>query len=94
MKNGKKKASEQVNMSQLSEDKNIYIYCGIALANSARPYSFRTEDATIRIGDTVIVPIGEENKETKGTVVSVGQYARMGVPYPVEKTKFILRKIE
>jgi hypothetical protein len=30
----------------------------------------------------------------KGKVVSVGQYSRLGVPYPVEKTKSILRKVD
>ncbi len=74
-------------------DKNIYTYCGVALPFSSRPYSYRTDDETIKIGDTVIVPIGEDQKEMKGTVVSVGQFMRVAAPYPVEKTKFILRKI-
>lgn len=30
----------------------------------------------------------------KGKIVSVGQYSRLGVPYPVEKTKMIIRKLE
>lgn len=39
------------------------------------------------------MPVGRENEEMEGKVVSVGKYARAGVPYPVEKTKFILKKI-
>lgn len=70
-------------------DKTIYTYCGILLPFSTRVYSYRTEDETIQIGDTVIVPVGEEDEKKTGTVVSIGQYARVGVPYPVEKTKFI-----
>ncbi|MEG2839319.1 MAG: hypothetical protein RR892_06800 [Lachnospiraceae bacterium] len=85
MKNG--------NVLPAVEDTNIYIYCGVELPNSMKPYSFRTNDTNIKISDSVIVPIGREQKETKGTVVSVGQYTRTSVPYPVEKTKFILRKV-
>ena len=60
---------------------------------SSRPYSFRTDDK-VKIGDTVVVPVGEDKKEMKGKVVSIGQYSRLGVPYPVEKTKMIIRKLE
>lgn len=56
-------------------------------------FSYRTEDDTIQIGDVVIVPVGRDNEEMEGKVVSVGKYARAGVPYPVEKTKYILKKI-
>ncbi|WMJ22901.1 hypothetical protein RBG61_13050 [Paludicola sp. MB14-C6] len=89
-----KKDLERVNVPTISDDKDIYIYCGVVLPFSSRPYSFRTNDTTIKIGDTVIIPIGEERKETEGKIVSVGQYTRIGVPYPVERTKFILRKVE
>lgn len=80
--------------AELLMDQTIYTYCGVKLPFSERPYSFRTDDSSLEIGDTVIVPLGEENKEMKGTIVSIGQYARIGVPYPVEKTKFIIRKVE
>ncbi len=78
--------------AEFSEDKTIYTYCGVKLPFSARPYSFRTDDKDLKIGDKVTVPVGEDNREAEGIVVSLGQYARIGVPYPVEKTKFILRK--
>ncbi len=78
--------------AELLADKTVYTYCGVRLPFSDRPYFFRTEDDNLAIGDAVIVPIGEEEKETEGIIVSVGRYARIGVPFPVEKTKFILRK--
>ena len=74
-------------------DKTIYTYCGVLLPFSNRAFSYRTEDDTIQIGDGVIVPVGRDNEEMEGKVVSVGKYARAGVPYPVENTKFILKKI-
>lgn len=86
--------SKYLRKQEYENDKTIYTYCGVLLPFSSRPYSFRTEDDSIKIGDTVIVPVGEDKKEMKGKVVSVGQYSRLGVPYPVEKTKMIVRKIE
>lgn len=75
------------------DDKIIYTYCGMLLPFSNRVFSYRTEDDRIQIGDGVIVPVGADNEEMEGKVVSVGKYARAGVPYPVGKTKFILKKI-
>lgn len=86
--------AKQAKTQEYENDKTIYTYCGVLFSNFDRPYSFRTEDNSIKIGDTVIVPVGKNQKEIKGTVVSVGQYLRVGVPYPVEKTKLILRKVD
>ena len=86
--------AEQAKKQEYENDKTIYTYCGVLLPFSSRPYSFRTEDDKVKIGDTVIVTIGDDKKEMKGKVVSVGQYSRLGVPYPVEKTKSILRKVD
>lgn len=79
---------------EYSNDKTIYTYCGVLLPFANYPYSYRTEDETIKIGDTVVVPVGKDGNEMNGEVVSVGQYSRLGVPYPVEKTKMIIKKIE
>lgn len=86
--------AEQAKKQEYENDKTIYTYCGVLLPFSSRPYSFRTEDDKVKIGDTVVVTIGDDKKEMKGKVVSVGQYSRLGVPYPVEKTKSILRKVD
>ncbi|MEG2677656.1 MAG: hypothetical protein RR933_06010, partial [Oscillospiraceae bacterium] len=82
------------NIPPMSDDKTIYTYCGVALSFSVRPYFFRTNDTTIKIGDTVTVPIGKTQQEFEGTVVSIGQYTLRAAPYPVEMTKFISKKIE
>ena len=90
----KARLAEQEKRKAYLEDKTIYTYCSVLLSPSLPPYAFRTEDQTIQIGDTVIVPVGKKEQEMKGKVVSIGQYSRIAVPYPVEQTKFILRRIE
>jgi hypothetical protein len=90
----KQRLDETAKIRNCESDKKIYTYCGVLLPFSSRPYSFITEDKTIHVGDTVVVPIGKDEKEMKGKVVSIGQYLRFNAPYPVEKTKKIIRKSE
>ncbi len=71
-------------------DDTVYTFCGVTFPYSLQPYHYRTEDSTIKVGDDVVVPVG--NKEAVGKVVSVGQYLRIAAPYPVDKTKSIIRK--
>lgn len=97
LRNKKREQEEEQRAKDTAEilnDKKIYTYCGVMLSNSGRSYSYRTEDTTIKVGDIVCVPVGKENKVVTGTVVSVGQYARIVVPYPVEQTRFIIDVLE
>lgn len=88
-----RQSTRQAQTQAYVDDKTIYTYCGVLLPFSNRVFSYRIEDDTIQIDDVVIVPVGRDNEEMEGKVVSIGKYARAGVPYPVEKTKFILKKI-
>lgn len=74
-------------------DNNSYIYCGVKLSFADDPYYFRTDDAGIKLWDIVMVPFGKEDAKMLGTVVSVGQYTNAGAPFPVEKTKKIIKKM-
>lgn len=73
-------------------ESEVYTYCGVMLPFSDLPYSYITDDDSIKIGDAVIVPVGIDETETEGKVVSVGQYLPVGAPYPIEKTKRIIGK--
>ena len=42
----------------------------------------------------VVVPVGSQNKEEIAEIVSIEQHSRLTVPYPIEKTKFVIRKYE
>lgn len=73
--------------------KTIYHYCGVVFEGGLlQPYHYRTEDTSLKIGDKVVVPVGPQNEECIAQIVSVEQHTRVSVPYPVEKTKYILRK--
>jgi ADP-ribosylglycohydrolase len=65
-------------------------YCGVEFS-SGRIYHYRTTDLRIDVGDTVIVPVGEDNREQEVTVKTVDICQWDDTPYPLEKTKQILR---
>lgn len=87
----RREQEQRIEAEKARVDDKIYTFCGVLFPDALHPYSYRTDDLTIKIGDEVLVPVGD--KETIGTVVSVGQYVRAAAPYPVDKTKFIICKI-
>ncbi|WP_034601830.1 DUF4011 domain-containing protein [Desulfosporosinus sp. HMP52] len=66
--------------------------CNVTFPGSARRYAYISDDLTIKANDKVIVPVGFDNAEKDGIVVSTGFYDLSDAPYPVEKTKHIIRK--
>lgn len=74
------------------DDKSIYTICGVCVFRYIRPYYYLSDDPTLKIGDTVIVPVS--NNEAKGTVVSVGQYLRVAAPFPVDRMKAIKCRVQ
>ena len=69
-----------------------YIYCGVEFEDKKRVYSYITDDDSISIGDTVVVPTGQYNYEDIATVCSVDRYTELNAPFPPQKTKRIIRK--
>lgn len=81
---------DEITASQKTEK---LLYAKVKLGDSSFGYSYCCNDQSIKAGDKVIVPVGDK-QEITGTVISVDLYARDQVPYPIEKTKFIIRKAE
>lgn len=70
-----------------------YRYIQVQFSNSETIYSYRADGYQINIGDNVEVPVGRDNHPTFAKVISVGDYSAGALPYPLEKTKAILRKV-
>lgn len=86
-------ATSQTDVIKPLNDNGIYTYCSVLLPDFDKPLSYRTDDESIKLGDTVVVPFGKYNTEKEGKVVAIGQYTYIAVPYPPEKTKSIIRKL-
>ena len=70
------------------------IYCAIEFGEYGIEYHYITDDDTIEEGDTVIVPVGTNNREVEATVVEKIYCNKDDVPYPLSKVKKIIRKVE
>ena len=97
MRNGKRKGSsgwrnEDVSWNPQRKIKKFYHYCSVVFGDDFHPYHYRMEDTSLKIGDKVLVPAGKENEECIATVVSVEEHTRLTVPFPLNKTKFIIAK--
>lgn len=78
----------------VATDKTIYNFCSVVFNSTNQPYTYLTGDIEVRIGDTVVVPVGSEGKEVVATVASISQHMRLTAPYPVDKAKKIIKKVE
>ncbi|MBO4384968.1 MAG: hypothetical protein J5854_06065 [Clostridia bacterium] len=67
-----------------------YIYVFVCFPGGRHFYCYRTNDRSIRVNDRVIVPAGAEEKAA--IVTHVGVYEKKNVPYPLDKTKKVIRK--
>ena len=87
-----KNSPSPLSPKKVEKDNPIYTICGIAFPHAAHPYYYRTEDASLKIGDRVQLPAG--TVITCDPVVSIGQYLREAAPFPIEQMKPILGKID
>ncbi|MCD7785378.1 MAG: hypothetical protein LUH18_07375 [Oscillospiraceae bacterium] len=70
----------------------VHEFCRVLLNQSGMPYSYLTNGLDLGIGDRVIVPVGADNKELTGIVVSIEKHTALTAPYPVERVKKVIRK--
>ena len=68
------------------------MFCSINLFGSKQNRIYISNDMTIKANDRVIVPLGFNNTEKTGVVISTELYSHDEAPYPIEKTKAIIRK--
>ena len=70
------------------------IYIGVKFFEDGREYNYLTDDDSIQPGDHVLVPVGGDDSEQELTVISKHYYKRGEVPYPLDKVKRVIRKID
>ena len=57
-------------------------------------YTYLADTDDYKGGDKIIVPVGEENRETVATIVSIEYRQPEDAPFPLDKIKHIIRKYE
>ena len=85
-------ARKQAEARLAETDTTPYTFCSVEFQKGGKRYQYRTDDDTLSSGDLVVVPVGRDKKEVVATVVSIEKYLRKNAPFPVDSTKFVLRK--
>ena len=70
-----------------------YLFCMVCVKFPTKPYFYYLfKDIQLNTGDRVIIPLGNENKETEAVVVAVGECLACALPCGPDKMKYIIRK--
>ncbi len=69
-----------------------YWYCGVAVKGVGTVYSYISDAGELAEGTYVEVPFGSEDRLRIGVVKTCGAYSEENAPYPVERTKHIVRQ--
>lgn len=76
----------------MKTENNMLYYVNIQFDGSNRLYSYISHDLSVKVGDEVLVPV-YDNETRNGIVISAGLYSVDDAPYPIEKTKTVIRKM-
>lgn len=71
-----------------------YIYCSISFGTEGRTYHYKTTDETLKCGDEVIVPVGNNERKSVGKIEKIERFKAGETPYPPSLTKEILGRCE
>jgi hypothetical protein len=74
--------------------KSDYIFCSVIFDEGYKSYYYLTDDDSIEIGDFVVVPARKDNHDAVVRVVNIEYFSEENVPFPIEKTKHIIRKYQ
>lgn len=77
----------------LSPKKDEYIFCDVYFIDSERTYCYIADEDSYSEGDFVLVPAGWNNHLTVVRIDRIRHYTEENAPYPVEKTKHIIRAL-
>lgn len=71
---------------------NDYIFCSVEFSESGKSYYYITEDDTLKIGDDVLVPVGNDGRTAIVKIINIEYFPEDKVPFPLEKAKSIIGK--
>ena len=74
--------------------KDELIFCKVQFGGYGSPYSYLTDDESLKAGDWVVVPVGSSGSESTGKIESIEYCTAEDAPYPIDAIKKIIRKAE
>ncbi len=77
---------------QVKKAPQYYMYYGVTFDGSKKIYHYLSGEVTLQKGDMVLVPAGKFDQISMAQVESVEIYRDDEVPYPVSRTKQVIKK--
>ncbi|MDE7360430.1 MAG: hypothetical protein K2N38_00675 [Oscillospiraceae bacterium] len=74
--------------------KSDLIFCNVTFEDGGQTYSYIADSDDYCEGDLVVVPAGKDNHEAVVIIESIEYHQADDAPFPIEKTKHILRRYE
>lgn len=79
--------------SDLNLDLNLYRFCQVSVNYPRKPYyHYFMGDFDLKPGDMVTVPFGEDNNETTGVVMTIGECYGCSFPCDISCIKTVMKK--
>ena len=78
--------------SRVLRRRQDHMYCSVEFEEGYKTYYYISDDASIEVGDYVVVPAGKDNHHAVVEVVDIEYFSDDDVPLPLDKTKHIIRK--
>ncbi|NLW88782.1 MAG: hypothetical protein GXY43_03560 [Clostridiaceae bacterium] len=68
-----------------------HIFCSVVFGGG-KSYYYRTEDDTLQIGDSVLVPVRSAGETAVAEIIKIEYFAEEDAPLPLERIKIIIRR--
>ncbi|MGI6361837.1 MAG: hypothetical protein ACOX05_06080 [Bacillota bacterium] len=69
-----------------------YIFCSVEFSEGGKSYYYTTKDDTLKVGDDVFVPVGNDGHTAIAEIVNIECFPEDKVPFPLDKVKSIIRR--
>ena len=70
-----------------------HTYCSVTLDENGKTFYYRTRNPELKVGDKVYIPVGRTCEKKTGKIVCMENVCGEDIPYPLEKTSFIIGKV-
>jgi hypothetical protein len=76
------------------EAKKLLRFVSVCFEYGEKEYCYLADDSNLAVGDTVVVPVGEQGRTTEANIVAIDLCTEEDAPYPVHGIKRIIGRKE
>ena len=81
-----------IETAEVAPRQGKYIFCKVQFKGNYKPYTYRTDDETLAVGDIVDLPVGRNNDISQARISDIYYAEEFEAPYPIDRIKKIIGK--